>query len=90
MLLFGCWYDPHHEIEKVVDQEWLQDRLEIDLYETVTRCLYGSKNLGIMKTPQSIMEELIDKLKENVIEIFSISSKNFKITKENFLSQNYE
>ena len=84
------WYNPHHEIEILVGQEWLQDSLEIDLYETTTHCLYGSKNLGIMKTPQSIMEELIDKLKENITEIFLINSKSFKRTKENFLSQNYE
>ena len=71
-------------------KNWLQDCLEIDLYETVTRCVYGSKNLGIMKTPQSIMEGLIDKSKENTIEIFLISSKSSKRTKENFLSQNYE
>ena len=73
-----------------MDQEWLQDRLEKDLYEIVTHCLYGSKNLDIMKTPQSIMEGLIDKSKENATEIFPISSKSSKRTKENFLSQNYE
>ena len=73
-----------------MDQEWLQDCLETDLYETTIRCLYGSKNLGIMKTPQSIMKGLIDKSKENATEIFPISSKSSKRTKENFLSQNYE
>ena len=73
-----------------MDQEWLQDHLETDLYETATRFLYGSKNLGIMKMPQSIMEGLIDKSRENAMKIFPISSKSSKRTKENFLSQNYE
>ena len=84
------WYDPHHKIDKLVDQEWLQDHLETNLYEIATCCLYGSKNLGIMKKPQSIMEGLINKSKKNATEIFPISSKSFKRTKENFLSQNYE
>ena len=73
-----------------MDQEWLQDCLKTYLYVTATRCLYGSKNLGIMKTPQSIIEGLIDKPKENTTQIFAISSKSSKRTKENFLSQNYE
>ena len=73
-----------------MDQEWLQDRLKTNLYETATRCLCGSNNLGIMKTPQSIMEGLIDKSKENTTKIFVISSKSSKRTKKNFLSQNYE
>ena len=84
------WYDLHQETEKLMDQEWLQDLLDTDLYETTTRCLYGSKNLGIMKTPQSIMEGLIDKSKENTTEIVPISSKSSKRNKENLLSQNYE
>ena len=75
------WYDPLHEIEKLVDQEWLQECLETYLYETATCCLYGSKDLGIMKTPQLIMEGLIDKSKENATKIFPISSKSFKRTK---------
>ena len=65
-----------------MDQEWLQDCLETDLYETVTYFLYGSKNLGITKMPQSIMEGLIDKSKENTTEIFPISSKSFERTKK--------
>ena len=73
-----------------MDQEWLQDRLKTNLYETAARRLCGSKNLGIMKTPQSIMEGLIDKSKENTTKIFVISSKSSKRTKKNFLSQNYE
>ena len=84
------WYDPHHEIEKLVDQEWLQDCLKTNLYENATCCFFGSKKLGIMKTPQSIMERLIDKLKKNATKIFLISSKSSKRIKENFLSQNYE
>ena len=84
------WYDPHQEIKKLVDKKWLQDHLEIDLHETTTCCLYESKNLGIMKMPQSIKEGLIDRSKENATEILSISSKSSKRTKENFLSQNYE
>ena len=35
------------------------------------------------------MEGLIDKLKENATEIFLISSKSYKRTKEKFLLQNY-
>ena len=43
-----------------------------------------------MKTLQLIMEWLIDKSKENVMEIFLINSESSKKTKKNFLSQNYE
>ena len=84
----GGWYNPHHEIEKLVDQEWLQDHLKTYLYENAAHCLYGSKSFGIMKAPQSIMERLIDKLKKNATKIFLISSKSSKRTKKNFFSQN--
>ena len=69
------WYDPHQETKKLVDQEWLQEyRIEIDLYEITTCCLYGSKiNLGIIKMSQSIMEGLIDEFKENAAKIVPIS-----------------
>ena len=45
------WYDPHHKIEKVVDQEWLQDRLKTDLYDNFVREIslwffYNSLNLS--------------------------------------------
>ena len=84
------WYDLHQETEKLMDQEWLQDLLDTDLYETTTRCLYGSKNLGIMKMPQSIMEGLIDKFKENASKIVPISLNLSPCNRTNWnLNRNY-